>query len=61
MYIYCIHLFMSLFIIPLQSVLAKVLPNLWQRRLENPLIITLFRIITTLIDIGIATTNNFYR
>ena len=27
-----------LFIIPSQSVLAKVLPNLWQRRLEKPLL-----------------------
>ena len=38
MYIYCIHVFISLFIIPSQSVLAKVLPNLWQRRLEKPLL-----------------------
>ena len=37
MYIYCIYLFMSLFIIPSQSVIGKILPNLWQRRLEKPL------------------------
>ena len=39
MYIYYIHLFMSLFIIPLQSMIGKILPNLWQRRLEKPLLI----------------------
>ena len=37
MNIYCIHLFMSLFIIPSQSIIGKILPNLWQRRLEKPL------------------------
>ena len=39
MHILCIHLFMSLFIIPSQSIrsIGKILPNLWQRRLEKPL------------------------
>ena len=35
----CIHLFMSLFIIPSQSIIGKFLPNLWQRSLENPLML----------------------
>ena len=35
-YIYCINLFMSLFITPSQSIIVQFLPNLWQRRLENP-------------------------
>ena len=40
MYIYCIHyLFMSLFIIPSQNIIGKILSNLWQRRLEKPLVL----------------------
>ena len=38
MYIYCIYLFMSLFIIPSQSIIGKILQNLWQRHLEKPLL-----------------------
>ena len=37
MYSYCIHLFMSLFIIPAQSIIGKILPNLWQKRLQKKL------------------------
>ena len=33
-----INLFMSLFIINLQSIIDKILPNLWQMRLEKPLV-----------------------
>ena len=39
MYIYCIHLFMSLFKISLQSIIGKILPNLSQKRLEKPLLL----------------------
>ena len=35
MYIYCINLFMSLFTILSQSIIGKMLPSLWQRRLEK--------------------------
>ena len=42
MYIYCIHLFMPLFIILSQSIIGKILPNLWQRRLEKPLIFYIY-------------------
>ena len=41
MYIYCIHLFVSLFIIPSQSIIGKILPNLWERRLEKPLMMAI--------------------
>ena len=43
MYIYCIHWFMSLFIIELQSIIGNFFPNLWQRCLEKPLIIVEFK------------------
>ena len=35
LYIYCIHLFMSLFLIPAQSIIGKMFPKLWQSRLEK--------------------------
>ena len=38
MYIYCIHLSMSLSIISSQSITGKILPNLWQVHLEKPLL-----------------------
>ena len=38
MYIYCVPLFMSLFTIPSQSIIGKVLPNHWQRRKEKLLL-----------------------
>ena len=36
MYIYCIHLLMPLLIIQLHSIISKILPNLWQKCLEKP-------------------------
>ena len=39
MYIYCIHLFMLLFVIPSQNIIGKILGNLWQRLLEKPLML----------------------
>ena len=41
MCIYYIHFFISLFIIPSQSIIGKILPNLWQRHLEKPLMCSL--------------------
>ena len=34
-YIYCIHLIISLLITELRSTFGKLLPELWQRRLEK--------------------------
>ena len=39
MYIYCIHLFRYLSIIPSQSIIGNILSNLWQKRLEFNLVI----------------------
>ena len=38
-YIYCIHLLMSLFTIQLRGIIGKNLPSLWQRHLEKPLLL----------------------
>ena len=38
MYIYPIHLFEYLFKIQLQRIIGNILLNLWQRRLEKPLL-----------------------
>ena len=48
MYIYCIHLFMSLFIIPLQSITGKISPNLWQKLSEKTLLVVVQPILSQL-------------